>query len=670
MSTPAAISDPTRMAATALPAAPMPTFIVMPTRATPPQHVPSFITFTGGTLAARRDDEAAPEWKTFSAQPPAVAARPDQPHCAPPEPYQWRVTTPAGRGDQSRGISKPIHFSRSQLRELLRPPRPPPAPQAVVRITFSAPSTAVVAQRIGTTAAPLPRPPPSPMLDADGLRSAVASILEATPIIDFDTRVKASRAGRIIDQEEVARAEKVHQAARLFLLMPIRCLARACDTTPAGVLSMAPQRVADHIVLRRLPKWTANYIRDVHNAWILLLLWLERHDVQHDGDINAVDLGDWLDELEAGALARGRERAERRREKVAALCVAGKHDEAAALERVRLYDGSSRRKGVEDKIDFLARCWGLAVNVSMARGRIKSTGHLRHPAPALSPFMLFSLAAFAVRPTTDPYHAAVALGMLFCAYAVMRSEQANSCVMHGVHDGFLHGAVVLDKHPNPDRRKPRPFWMRTRWPGCGEAGFRRLCAILEGVQSGRFIYRDFNSESGDPQHATAFLTSALTGPRLVRAKECTLVLACGLTPALARRYALLHVERHVLNEVASSREEEPTQALEVGRWAGSTAQDPDLEPVARLLQAHSLSAARMPEVYAPSRKVRRVCTILSDQMEALDDLHKRIPTPDLPTEGGFDLISKKNGPSTEGVPEPCRHAVHGARAFPPPTAHG
>jgi len=66
------------------------------------------------------------------------------------------------------------------------------------------------------------------------------------------------------------------------------------------------------------------------------------------------------------------------------------------------------------------------------------------------------------------------------------------------------------------------------------------------------------------------------------------------------------------------------RAFEIGRWSGSTAQDPDLTPSQREQRRHRLAAGVMPEGYAPLSKVARVCGILGDEMEALDHLWARM----------------------------------------------
>ena len=78
-----------------------------------------------------------------------------------------------------------------------------------------------------------------------------------------------------------------------------------------------------------------------------------------------------------------------------------------------------------------------------------------------------------------------------------------------------------------------------------------------------------------------------------------------------------HSARHFLMAIAGHRSEHPLRLVEIGRWSGSTAQDPDLTPSQRLDKRHQLAAGVMPDNYAPLAKIRRVCQILGDQLAAL-----------------------------------------------------
>jgi len=79
----------------------------------------------------------------------------------------------------------------------------------------------------------------------------------------------------------------------------------------------------------------------------------------------------------------------------------------------------------------------------------------------------------------------------------------------------------------------------------------------------------------------------------------------------------LHSERNFLPHVAQARGKPPEDAVELGRWSGSTAQDADLEPALRAQRCHRLRAGTLPDRYAQAAKVERVLNIITRQMDAI-----------------------------------------------------
>ena len=73
--------------------------------------------------------------------------------------------------------------------------------------------------------------------------------------------------------------------------------------------------------------------------------------------------------------------------------------------------------------------------------------------------------------------------------------------------------------------------------------------------------------------------------------------------------------------MAARRGVHPLRQVELGRWSGSTAQDPDLAPAPNLLRRHCLRVGVMPAAYAPEAKEARVIAILTEQMTALRALY-------------------------------------------------
>jgi hypothetical protein len=84
-------------------------------------------------------------------------------------------------------------------------------------------------------------------------------------------------------------------------------------------------------------------------------------------------------------------------------------------------------------------------------------------------------------------------------------------------------------------------------------------------------------------------------------------LRAGLPPAVAERYHGHSPKRFLLNVVEASRSlDAATDGLESGRFAQSTAQAPDLEPVEAMLHEHRLRSVALPDIYAGKAKVEKV----------------------------------------------------------------
>ena len=386
-------------------------------------------------------------------------------------------------------------------------------------------------------------------------------------------------------------------------------------------------------------------MRDMVNVWVRWLTWLDRHDVVHDGSsFNAVDLGDFFEEVDAAARAKGPANAARARaaDAVAAAAAAARGEPPPPPRRWQ--DGSHALSGVKSSLGMVARHFGVGLPIKEASFGRKPGTRSRMPAPAFTPGIVFALYAFVARVAADGErgagsfaeraHAAVAAALLFCCFSCNRCEQANACAFERFAGGYVHGVLLLDKHPNPEKRQARPFWMRVAGFDGGRAWFDFLLGVLSGVEDGCFVFRDFDSERGDPQEASRFLNSPLVGERLVYAIRCVLVRVCRMSWDESGRWAK-HASRHFLMEVAGARGEPALRAVEIGRWSGSTAQDPDLAPTARLVRRHQLRAGVMPEAYAPLAKVQRVCSILGDQMGALDALWASLGGAALPLFGDF-----------------------------------
>lgn len=535
-----------------------------------------------------------------------------------------------------------------------QPPKRPLPPS--IHITFAAQrAPAVVARRVDganvVVAGSMPARAPPAILDAERMRDAASAIVARQPGVTFNDMVEAARDGRVIPQAPIHQVWLVQQLAALVALLPAASFIGLCAVrSEAEVLRLGYERVARHVIERAKRPWKWSTIKDARNNWARWLVWLNRHDIEHDGvHFNAVDLGDFYAEVDGAARAKGpanKARAEARDKKAAALAEA-LGEPPPPLSKWQ--DGSCALEGVQRDHKFLVRHFSieLPVDLSGVTRTPNSLGRIRQPSPALSLEMIFRLEAYvnkAAAGASDvcPYTAAVAAGLLFCAFSCNRCDQANACAFLFVRvfggSRFLHGALLLDKHPNPLKRRPRPFWMRVRG-ATGELWFDYLCSVLQGVASGCFVFRDFDSESGDPAQATCFLNNPLLGARLLHAIRCVVMRVCGMSWQLATLYAL-HSGRHFLLEVCGHRAVPPLKSVDVGRWSGSTAQDADLTPAERMSRKHQLQAGVMPDWYAPCAKIDRVCRILGEQMVAVDAAYAASRPDGLPLFGGFEILTR------------------------------
>jgi len=79
------------------------------------------------------------------------------------------------------------------------------------------------------------------------------------------------------------------------------------------------------------------------------------------------------------------------------------------------------------------------------------------PAEPVTMWMIEQLEVFIADPATPLVAKHLAAAYLFCYYAVMRVEQAQSCWIDAIRDDeFIQGYVFLDKNPKRDKMQPRP----------------------------------------------------------------------------------------------------------------------------------------------------------------------------------------------------------------------
>ena len=487
-------------------------------------------------------------------------------------------------------------------------------------------------------------PAPAISATAEELRGAAKAVSDKEPVLSHAALVAAAAEGKVTSQQSLQHRMRLAEMSKLVAVLPIQAIAHVCAADVASLAGMGSERLAQHVMTRgRASRWVPNTIRDLKNAWIRFMTWLERHGVTHNGMVfDAVSLGAFLTEVDTNARTGASERQAR-----AAKADANAKARAAVQggpepPKKRWNDGSSAERGVVTKLKMCVDHFGMTLPIDRARTNRLPGSRPSMPTPAVTIGIVYRLYAFVSvaakkwqsgelslqsqdqRQTAYVAHAAIAAAMLFAAFSCNRCEQANNCIFTGEVDGYLHGVLLLDKNPNPDKRQARPFWMRIAGFDGETVWFDFLKAVLQPVRNGCFTFRDFAGPGhGDPNMATHFINSPLCGPRLVTAITCVISRVCGTGTDVAQRWAK-HSFRHFLMECAAKRKVNSLRAIEIGRWSGSTAQDPDLTPNARINKEHVIQSGIMPENYAPLNKIDRVCEIMSDEMAALDNYWNKL----------------------------------------------
>ena len=277
-------------------------------------------------------------------------------------------------------------------------------------------------------------------------------------------------------------------------------------------------------------------------------------------------------------------------------------------------------------------------------------------APTL--WMLWMVETYALRPDTSAVMANLACAFLFTCFACMRGEQASNCNFGyeaalkkgGLNQGvvLLQGMVFREKSPKESGAVPRPFWMCIHGLRHGRAWFDRLLSTLgnyAGQRALRCVYLDYcrpGCGSSDPRRALQPRLNPLRGTDLQRGIQIMLVEACKITQQEAGFFTV-HAGRHFLPYCAAGSGEPPDRAVEIGRWASSTAQHADLIPSQLRQLAIAEQLVAMPNTYSFPLKVERVGGILatlmrkarvavSDDWDKLEAAHR--------VRGGFELLAQ------------------------------
>ena len=287
-----------------------------------------------------------------------------------------------------------------------------------------------------------------PLLTAQSMLAAAQRRAAERPRITRETVVERASRGVAVPQAERQAADVEHETLLLVVLLPMYALAELAGRTVAHVRATPPEQLVKHLLRRTRLRWVATTIYAWRRAWIRLLLWLEENDIEHDGTVDGMTLGVYLDHVDASARAR---------------CAARPPPPPGATGKRQT--GSCAATAQWSKLNELRRNWMLRLGTEAARARYEPSRVPSQPAiaPSVGALLLLekalvSIATAGLGGATVPVGNALG-GVLFLAYGVSRVEQAQSCYFDGWQDGFLHGVFLLDKHPDPFKRRPRRFWV-------------------------------------------------------------------------------------------------------------------------------------------------------------------------------------------------------------------
>jgi len=146
----------------------------------------------------------------------------------------------------------------------------------------------------------------------------------------------------------------------------------------------------------------------------------------------------------------------------------------------------------------------------------------------------------------------------------------------------------------------------------GDSVYTALCDMLNGSGALRCILAETDSRSGSPDHATQWISAPLCDKARVDASLHYLLQLhpISMSSEQARTFHGHSAKRFNLNCMLASDEFDSLDQTQLGRFTGSTAQASDLEPVEALLQAHTISCAVLPDIYADKAHVQKALDLV------------------------------------------------------------
>ena len=208
-----------------------------------------------------------------------------------------------------------------------------------------------------------------------------------------------------------------------------------------------------------------------------------------------------------------------------------------------------------------------------------------------------------------------AAGWNFLGRHMLRFEQSSNMCINALVPYSAFGIDVtvscsarLDKHRNAAAQRPRPVWGTIDGVHDRVAIRMPLLEMLAGCEALRCILVDTDSPNGDPSHpdTTRWLLDPLKAPARVDQSLHALLRMhpLNLSEAEAARYHGHFGKRFNACVADASPDFSDKHRNDLGRFAGSSAQSDSLEPVAAMLERHTVAVTAMPNIYSRSTVVQ------------------------------------------------------------------
>jgi len=169
-----------------------------------------------------------------------------------------------------------------------------------------------------------------------------------------------------------------------------------------------------------------------------------------------------------------------------------------------------------------------------------------------------------------------------------------------------------------------------------------LLAMISTYPDVRALLLDTDSPCGDPSRSSRWIASPIFSNQRADASLHALLRMhpISLSHEVAATYHQHSAKRFLLSAAEWADGFDGVDATEVGRFSGSVAQSPDLEPVQAMLQRHAVKSAVLPDIYSRQSRITKVFDTLAALHAALRRAAARIrdSPSDYPVEGGWEAM--------------------------------